>query len=559
VRAALGAVAGLALAVAAAPQAPPDATLLRPDETHLRNLRQLTFGGENAEAYWSPDGTRLIYQHSGEGVPCDQQFVLDLGGGPARRVSNGRGRTTCGYFHDAGRRILYASTHLASPECPPRPDFSRGYVWALHAGFDLFTASADGSDLRRLTDTPGYDAEATVSPDGRTIVFTSLREGDLELYAMAVDGSNLRRLTHEPGYDGGAFFSPDGTRIVWRRDAPADEQALGRYRELLKEGLYAPGILELWVMDADGTRQRQVTRLGAASFAPYFHPDGRRIIFSSNHPDPRGRNFDLYLIGDDGAGLERISSDPSFDGFPMFSPDGKRLAFASNRGAKRRGDTNIFVADWVEQPPEPAASAFRGDVLYRMTLLRAAPGRLLELVAAIKGKARWTLRHSQGDHWDLMLLEPLGGYAEHFAKPEATAGPAPEALVAWQEDAFVRGPDLAALPGFLGGGLYHVEMFHAQAGRREELLKQRAMENAFLAATGQPRNAIFVRELGAAWDAFTIGAYRDWRHYAEAQDLSPEAAEAAARAAGFESRAQIGPYLRALIQDHHDTLANPVR
>jgi len=177
-----------------------------------------------------------------------------------------------------------------------------------------------------------------------------VRDGDLEVYTMGADGSHVKRLTHEPGYDGGPFFSPDGRRIVWRRDAPKDEAALARYRELLGQGLYSPGNLEIWVMDRDGSKKQQVTRLGAASFAPYFHPDGRRIVFSSNHPDPKSRNFDLWLVGDDGAGLERITSDPSFDGFPMFSPDRRRLAFASNRGAKVRGETNVFVADWVEKP-----------------------------------------------------------------------------------------------------------------------------------------------------------------------------------------------------------------
>jgi Tol biopolymer transport system component len=326
--------------------------VLHPEEVHLRNLRQLTSGGENAEGYWSPDGRRLIFQSSREGTPCDQEFVLEVATGAVRRVSNGQGRTTCGYFYDEGRRVLYASTHLAAPECPPRPDFSQGYVWALYAGYDLFTARADdGGDLRRLTETPGYDAEATVSPDGRTIVFTSVRDGDLEIYTMARDGSSVRRLTNEPGYDGGAFFSPDGRRIVYRRDAPRDEAEAARYRERLAQGLYAPGALEIWVMDADGANKRQVTRLGAASFAPFFHPDGRRILFSSNHPDPRGRNFDLWLIGDDGSGLERVTTDPTFDGFPMFSPDGKTLVFASNRGAKVRGETNLFLADWVEAPP----------------------------------------------------------------------------------------------------------------------------------------------------------------------------------------------------------------
>jgi len=345
-RRALAGVAALALFAGAALPSP----LLHPEERHLRNLRQLTFGGENAEAYWSPDGARLIYQHSGEGVPCDQQYVMDVATGKTRRVSTGGGKTTCGYFLEGGRRVLYASTHAAEAACPPRPDYSRGYVWPMYAGYDLFTADVDGSNVKRLTDAPGYDAEATLSPDGRTIVFTSVRDGDLEIYTMKADGTGLRRLTHEPGYDGGPFFSPDGKRIVYRRDAPADADALARYRERLAQGLYAPATLEIWVMNRDGSRKRQVTRLGAASFAPYFHPDGRRIVFASNHPDARSRNFDLYLVRDDGTGLERVTADPAFDGFPMFSPDGKRLVFASNRGATVRGETNLFVADWVESP-----------------------------------------------------------------------------------------------------------------------------------------------------------------------------------------------------------------
>lgn len=340
----------LVLAAAAALAQEPGG-LTRPDEPRLRNVRQLTAGGENAEGYFSPDGRRLIFQSTRPGTPCDQQFVLDLASGESRRVSTGLGRTTCGYFLGGEGRVLYASTHGDAPECPARPDYSRGYVWAMHAGFDIYTADADGSDVRALTSTPGYDAEATVSPDGRRIVFTSVRDGDLEIYSMDAAGGDVRRLTHEPGYDGGAFFSPDGRRIVYRRDAPPDAASLARFRELLGQGLYAPGVLEIWVMDADGRNKRQVTRLGAASFAPFFHPDGRRIIFASNHPEPKGRNFDLYLVADDGTGLERVTTDPSFDGFPMFSPDGRRLVFASNRGARVRGETNLFLADWVEAAP----------------------------------------------------------------------------------------------------------------------------------------------------------------------------------------------------------------
>lgn len=359
---ALVALSALLVLAPAPPQSPPppvsapaqaaaaEVSLLHPDEVHLRNLRQLTFGGENAEGYWSPDGKKLIYQSAGEGVPCDQEFILDLATGQSARVSNGQGKTTCGYFLDGGKRILYSSTHLAGAECPPKPDYSHGYVWAMYKGFDIFTAKADGTDLKRLTDTPGYDAEATLSPDGKTLVFTSVRDGDLEIYTMNTDGTKVRRLTNDPGYDGGPFFSPDGKRIVYRRDTVMTEEELARSRQLLADGLYSPKALEIWVMDRDGSNKKQVTHLGAASFGPYFHPDGKRIIFASSYPDPRGRNFDIYMIRDDGTGLERITSDPSFDGFPVFSPDGKKLVFASNRGGKVRGETNLFLADWVETP-----------------------------------------------------------------------------------------------------------------------------------------------------------------------------------------------------------------
>jgi TolB protein len=347
------ALTAVALAASAAlSQAPPAAgpAVLHPDETHLRNLRQLTFGGQNAEGYWSEDGRQIIYQHmdEAEGVPCDQEYVLDLETGNRRRVSNGQGRVTCGYFYDGGRRVLYSSTHLADPACPPGVDHSKGYAWPMYEGYDVVSHALDGSAFKRLTSTPGYDAEATLSPDERTIVFTSVRDGDLEIYTMATDGSSVKRLTHEPGYDGGPFFSHDGRTIVYRRDVHPDEASLKRYQELLAQHLYRPGVLEIWVMDKDGGNKRQVTHLGAASFAPYFHPDDRRIIFASNYPDARGRNFDLYSIAVDGSGLERITTEPTFDGFPMFSPDGKKLVFASNRGGKVPGETNLFLADWVD-------------------------------------------------------------------------------------------------------------------------------------------------------------------------------------------------------------------
>jgi TolB protein len=336
---------------AAAHAAPsPGPAEIHTGERHFRNLRQLTFGGENAEGYWGPDGKAIVYQHrdAAEGVACDQEYVIDLATGKSRRVSDGKGRVTCGYLYDGGRRVLYGTTALADAACPAAPDMSKGYVWPMHAGYDIVSHALDGSAFERLTDTPGYDAEATLSPDGRTIVFTSVRDGDLEIYTMATDGTDRKRLTHEPGYDGGPFFSPDGKRIVYRRDSYADDSGLARYQALLAEHLYRPGVLEIWVMDRDGSNKRQVTRLGAASFAPFFHPDGKRILFSSNHPEPRGRNFDIWMVSDDGSGLEQITTEPAFDGFPMFSPDGRQLVFASNRGGRQPGETNLFLVDWVE-------------------------------------------------------------------------------------------------------------------------------------------------------------------------------------------------------------------
>ncbi len=342
--------AALAAALGCAPGPAPSVFAPEPDEHHLRNIRQLTSGGNNAEAYFSPDGRRLIFQRQEKADSgCDQQYLIDVDGTGMRRVSNGLGRTTCGYFYDGGRRILYSSTFEASPACPPSPDRSQGYVWPL-GRFEIYTARADGGDLRRLTTNDAYDAEATVSPDGRRVIFTSTRDGDIELYLMNVDGTEVRRVTHRVGYDGGAFFSPDGRSIVWRAMYPETGADTADYRRLLDQLLVRPSRLELWVADADGGNPRQVTRLGAASFAPYFHPDGKRIVFASNQPDPRSRNFDLYLVNLDGTGLERVTTSPEFDAFPMFSPDGKRIVFASNRHAARPGETNIFIADWVERP-----------------------------------------------------------------------------------------------------------------------------------------------------------------------------------------------------------------
>jgi Tol biopolymer transport system component len=325
-------------------------TMLAPEpgERHLRHIRQLTFGGNNAEAYFSPDGQRLIFQRQERvDAGCDQEYTMKVDGSDVRRVSNGEGRTTCGYWYDGGRRILYSSTFEHGPECPPPADRSHGYVWPLN-NLEIYTARPDGSDLVRLTRNDVYDAEATVSPDGRRIVFTSTRDGDIELYTMNLDGSDVRRVTRRVGYDGGAFFSPDGKLLVWRAAYPETAADSADYQGLLARNLVRPTRLELWVANADGSEPRQVTHLGAASFAPYFHPDGRRIIFATNYPDARSRNFDLYLVNLDGSGLERVTTSPEFDAFPMFSPDGRRLVFASNRHAAQPGETNIFIADWAE-------------------------------------------------------------------------------------------------------------------------------------------------------------------------------------------------------------------
>ncbi len=318
------------------------------EEKFFANVKQLTFNGENAEAYLSFDETQLIFQSRKVGQDCDQIYIMNFDGSDKRLVSTGKGRTTCSYFLPSGKTILYASTHGASAECPPPPDFSKGYTWALYKGYDIFFADADGKNLRRITTTDGYDAEATVSPTGDKIVFTSVRDGDLELYTMDIDGKNQTRLTHHIGYDGGAFYSWDGKKIVFRASSPKDSAETKSYFDLLAQGLIRPTKLEIFVIDADGKNRRQVTSNGKANFAPFFHPNNKQIIFSSNFGDAeKGRNFDLYLINDDGTGVERVTYCPEFDGFPIFTRDGKKIIFASNRNAKVRGETNVFIADWV--------------------------------------------------------------------------------------------------------------------------------------------------------------------------------------------------------------------
>ncbi len=317
-------------------------------EKHLRNIRMLTDGGENAEAYLSFNEKKLIYQATAGSLKCDQIFTMNINGRGKKMVSTGKGKTTCAYFLPGDKKILYASTHAADSNCPPPPDMSKGYVWKLYNSFDIFLANVDGSNLKRLTNTPRYDAEATVSPAGDKIVFTSMRDNDPEIYTMNLDGSNQRRLTFLKGYDGGAFFSFDGSKIVFRASRPKTEKELKDYDDLVKNNLFRPTALEIYIMDADGKNMKQVTDFDRASFAPFFHPDGKKIIFSSNVNDKKGRNFDLYIVNIDGTGLEQITFNETFDGFPMFTRDGRHLIFASNRFNKKNRETNIFTAEWID-------------------------------------------------------------------------------------------------------------------------------------------------------------------------------------------------------------------
>ena len=345
----------LAVGFVAAQDAAKQSPVALPEEKHLRNIRQLTFDGENAEAYFSADDKWLSLQRTSAAGGCDQIYLLKVPSDVKKEtppapnlVSTGKGKTTCAYLFPGAKKFLYSSTHLGDEKCPPRPDYSRGYVWPVHSTFDIFIANSDGKNLKQLTTTPGYDAEATIRRDGKSIVFTSTRDGDLDIYTMDANGKNVRRLTNEVGYDGGPFFSADGKKIVYRAHHPTDPKEVADYKALLKDDLLRPTKLEIMVMNADGSGKRQVTKNGKANFAPFWHPDGKRIIFASNMDDPRGRNFDIYIINEDGTGQERITYNADFDGFPMFSSDGKKLVFASNRHSAKQGETNVFLADWVE-------------------------------------------------------------------------------------------------------------------------------------------------------------------------------------------------------------------
>lgn len=332
-------------------------TLHYPEETHFRNIQQLTFGGDNAEAYFSYDGKYLIFQRTSakDGLPCDQMFVGKI---PApgekfeyKLVSTGKGRTTCGFFTKDGKHVIYASTHLGGADCPPVPDRSRygnKYIWPLYASFDIFMADLNGRIVKQLTRSAGYDAEATLSPDGTKMIYTSTKDGDIDLYIMDLRSGKEKRITNALGYDGGAWFSPDGKKIIWRASRPQTAADVKEYKDLLAENLVAPTNMEVWVANADGSNARQVTAYGQANWAPAYMPDSKRIIFASNHEYKRGFPFNLYTINEEGGNLQKISRDKGFDAFPMFSPDGKKIVFCSNRNNGGTRDTNIFIADWVE-------------------------------------------------------------------------------------------------------------------------------------------------------------------------------------------------------------------
>jgi Tol biopolymer transport system component len=343
-----------ALALAIAPQdfkgwPASQAVQADPQERHLKNVRKLTFGGQNAEAYWSADGKRIVWQSSQPGYPDEQIFVMDADGKNKKLVSTGEGRCTCGYFSPDGKSVYFSSTHRTWKGKQPSVDHSLGYVWMVNPHFDMYRRDLATNALEEVVSLPGYVAETTIDPRGRYLVFTSDYQGDLEIYRATPEGFWVKRLTNEFGYDGGPFVSWDGQLVAYRR-APLEmsQQERDDYSSLLAKHMVRPGKMEVWVMDSFGGNKRQVTKLGGANFAPFIHPDGKRVVFASNHLDPRGREFDLFVCNLDGTGLERVTYAAQFDGFPMFTRDGKRIVWASNRHGSVEGETNVFVADWVD-------------------------------------------------------------------------------------------------------------------------------------------------------------------------------------------------------------------
>lgn len=347
------------LLILSAPTFAQNTLLSEYEKKHFKSLTQLTFGGDNAEAYFDKTGTKITFQCTNKNwnVSCDQIFLLDLNKLKNKdlskrtsfpQISTGKGRTTCSYFMPDGKHILFASTHHKMDSCPHTPHIKGKYVWPLYPEYDIFVVDLKGNIIKQLTNTDGYDAEATVSPKGDKIVFTSTRSGDIELWIMNIDGTNPVQITHDLGYDGGAFFSPDGSKIVFRASRPKTDEEIKEYKELLAQNLVAPTNMEIFICDADGKNIQQVTHLGKANWAPFFHPSGQKIIFSSNHHSQRGFDFQLFMINTDGTGLEQITTESNFNAFPMFSPDGKKLIFSSNRHNQGTRDTNLFLAEWKD-------------------------------------------------------------------------------------------------------------------------------------------------------------------------------------------------------------------
>jgi Tol biopolymer transport system component len=494
--------------------APAHGSLRAESETHFGVITQLTRGQrENAEAYWSSAGDALVFQSNRPPYECDQIFAMPAAGGEARLVSTGSGRTTCAYVLPGDDKVIWSSTHLADPACPPEPDHSQGYVWAVYAGYDIFVSRADGSDARRLTDTPGYDAEATACAADGSIVFTSVRDGDLDLYRMDADGGNVKRLTDAPGYDGGAFFDARCEKLVWRASRPTGE-ALEDYRRLLGMGLVRPSRLEIYVANADGTEPRQVTYLDAASFGPYFFPSGDRIIFSSNYGDPKGREFELWAVDVDGTRLERITYAPGFDGFPMFSPDGRKLVFGSNRHQKEHGETDIYVAEWVDAAPDAPADAATRDADRVQADVRwladdARQGRGVG-TRGLEDAAVWLFERFEAlgfaprrQTFDVVVSADTGGALAIDGKPVADADWAPSGM---SRPANVEGPTVFAGWGIASAALGHDDYARVDAKGKIAVVRRFApRDGAFADEAVQRRAGDLHEKARAARDRGAIG------------------------------------------------------
>lgn len=312
------------------------------EQAWIKNVRQLTneaMGLSKAgEAYFSADGKRICFQAFPKGKDDYQIYVMNLDGSGLKMVSTGQGATTCAYFHPTGRTLLFASNHLdqrpaVMPEAIRKKIEASGqsrYTWPFPPGMDMFEYDFSTEKLRRLTNAEGYDAEGSYSPDGRLIVFTSMRDGDQEVYISDADGKNERRITRVKGYDGGPFFSPDGKRIVYRSDRDGN------------------GKMQIFTNNLEGTAEKAITGKDVLHWCPFWHPSGKWLIFT--RADHRGRpNYDLYLLRDDGSRTLRVTTDTAFDGLPVFSPDGRQLMWTSKRGGLE--GAQVFLADFVGLSP----------------------------------------------------------------------------------------------------------------------------------------------------------------------------------------------------------------